>query len=119
MPKTSGVSVLADFFKTIKETEVKKSGEETPTLWTPGEKKRFVLQGLILSFNSTAGYWELFDGTTLIFGFNAKAVSATEVPLQITLPVGYESIAVENKLILKTSATSAKVSLVVYGTEAA
>src|SRR5271165_4892461 len=119
MPKTSGDSVLADYIKTFAEKEVKKEGEETPTHWTPGEKKRFLLQCLILSFNSTAGYWKLFDEATEIFGFNAKAVSATEVPLQITLPVGYESIKIENKLILKTSATSAKVSLVVYGTEAA
>ena len=119
MPKTSGVTVLTDVFKTFKEKEVKKEGEETPTLWTPGTGKRFVLQGLILSLNATTGYWELFDEATLMFGFNAKAVAATEAPLEIQFPVGYESIAPNNKLILKAAATSAKVSLVVYGTEAA
>ncbi len=119
MPKTSAVSVVADIFKTFKEKEVKKEAEETPTLWTPGTGKRFVLQGLILSLNATAGYWEFFDEATLIFGMNVKAVAATEAPLQIQLPVGYESTAQGNKLILKASATTAKVSLVVYGTEAA
>ena len=124
MPRGSAISVQTDIYKTLKETEVKKSAEETPTLWTPGTGKRFFLQGIVISLNSTAGYWELFDNTgstteTLIFGFNVKAVAATEALIKIDFPVGYESIKQGNILVLKASATTAKASIVVYGTEVA
>lgn len=120
MTRGSGVTIQTDVFKTFAEKEVKKEGEETPSLWDPsGANKRFLLQGIIISFNSTAGYWKFFDEGTEMFGLNVKAIAATEAALQITLPVGYESIAPDNELILKASATSAKVSLVVFGTEVA
>jgi len=124
MPRGSAISIQTDIYKTLKEVEVKKSGEETPTLWTPGTGKRFFLQGVLISLNSTAGYWELFDNTattteTLIFGLNVKAVSATEPLVKVDFPVGYESIKQGNILVLKTSATTAKASIVVYGTEVA
>lgn len=118
MSRGSGVTIQTDVFKTFAEKEVKKEAEETPVLWDPsGEKHRFLLQGIIVSFNSTAGYWKFFDEATEIFGLNVKAIAATEAALQITFPVGYESVAPDNELILKSSTTSAKVSLVVFGTE--
>lgn len=120
MPRGSAISVQADIFKTIKEKEVKKEGEETPTLWTPGTGKRFLLQGFILTQSSTAASWaEFFDEGTLIFGLLLPKITEAATPFQIQFPVGYESAAQNNKLILKLAATQAKFSIVVYGTEVA
>lgn len=113
--RTSALAIQTDVFKSIKEEAFKAS--TTKEVWKPASEKRFFLQGLIFSFSSTAAFVIVQDEATAIFELNLKAIAATEVPLQIALPVGYESIKTNNKLKLEFSAESAKVSVVAYGTE--
>src|SRR5437763_1090701 len=111
MPR--GTAFDLEVFKTFAAVEVKKKGEETATIWTPGTGNKFRLCGFSI-YLTAANEIELLDEGTAFF--------ITQIPITTNVLVnfpmqGYLSTKAVNKLKLNLNTATAKISGAFYGVE--
>lgn len=111
MPR--GTAFDIEVVKIVKEKTVKKTGEETLAIWTPGTGKRFRLSGFNLYAGTAEALVTLLDNATGIY----QTVLPAKTNVAFTFPQGgYLSTVAENKLNLTISVENA-VTACFYGVE--